>query len=52
MSRHQEKEIKIINEKDKAIIILLCLFISKSPERTKHKAPFEANKGQGLCSTK
>jgi hypothetical protein len=52
MSRHHEKATTSIIIKEIKDILLDTLFIMIRPERTIHKAPLEARRGQGLTSTK
>jgi len=52
MSRHHEKAIPSTKINEINIIFMLTLFTKISPDSTNLNAPFEANKGQGLISTK
>jgi hypothetical protein len=52
MSRHHVKDISSIVKNANATIKKIFLFNMINLDDTKDKIPFEANKGQGLCSTK
>jgi hypothetical protein len=52
ISRHHEKATKITIKNDVKKKVPFKLLIKISPEKTRHKAPLEASKGQGLISTK
>lgn len=52
ISRHHMNPTKITMAKEKTDTKLFTLFTIIKPERTKHNAPFEAKRGQGLTSTR